>query len=80
MITPYICHAINAVIENSHKNAHFCKHLFAKLRFLDFFCLFLRLSNRTKKKEVSMKKEKARPCSGSNTFVSLKEVAIWIAF
>jgi len=27
------------------KNAHFCKHLFAKIRFFGFFPVFVRLSN-----------------------------------
>jgi hypothetical protein len=30
--------------------------------------------------EVSMKKEKARPCGGGNSFVFLKEEVLWIAF
>jgi len=30
--------------------------------------------------EVSMKKERVRPCSSSNNFVFLKEVAIWKKF
>jgi len=30
--------------------------------------------------EVSMKKERVKPCYGGNSFVYSKEEAIWIAF